>query len=68
MMEQGLESGKQQIKQAVASIVKQMQGEGLVILQGCHAVRGPDLRLFDSVLEAFNGQRSTMMHNGETIR
>ncbi len=67
-MGQGLETGKQQIKQAVASIVKQTQGEGLVILQGCHTVCGPDLRLFDSVLEAFNGQRSTMVHDGETIR
>ncbi len=67
-MVEGLEPGKQQIKETVASIVKQTQGEGLVIFQGCHTLRGADLRLLDSVLEAFNGQRSTMMHDGETIR
>ncbi len=67
-IEQGLEPGKRQIKESIASIVKQTHGEGLVIFQGCHALRGTDLRLLDSVLEALDGHRSTMMHDGETIR
>ncbi len=67
-LEQGLEPGKHQIKEAVASIVKQTQGEGLVIFQGCHTLRGGQSRLLDSVLEAFNGRRSIMIHDGEQLR